>query len=330
MRAWCLRAVLVWALMGCQSGAGLTSPTALPSTPTPAGLTPTPTLAVPTSTTTATVIAPTATRTSHAFTGRCRALDHPLDWYDRLYFRGRGYKRIVTVDTRLGTPTIEPTDTPPFALAGVVGQIFAPWQAGDAATASWHAPPGTPIRAVQGIPPEEVLAVTYGTTTALFCADAPTPLAATRVVRGRVARALPEVRCHIGRCLPTEVDPKQVWGAVEVAVQEVWQGTIPGDPPTITVVALRQPGAVILAPGHEVVLLVRPQTAVEDFSRFPDPLAQSVWVAERLDQYRVEGNRLRWVGDNVPNISVADFRAGLAETFAGVTPSDPPAASPRP
>lgn len=321
MRRGLLLAALLWALVACQPGVAPTSsPIATPPV-TATSTSPAPTATVVPTPTSA---APTATRSPHAFTGPCRTLESPGYWAERLYFQGRGYKRLSIT----GVPDVQP-----FMLAGEVGRTFAPWQAGSANTL-WYAPPRSRISAVQGIPPEEVLAVTRGTTTDLFCAqDAAPSLAATRAIRGRVVREVPMPICDVVRCFATmEFDPEHLRAAVEVVVQEVWHGATPAIGQTTTVVTLRQYPTIYLAPGDEVVLLIRPQETLHDFRRVQDRASSAtpVWVAEIIDQYRVEGDRLRWVGDDATTLPLADFRAGLADTFAGVTPSDPPIPSPRP
>lgn len=332
-----LTILLIWMLAGCQeAGNGVSTTATIPSNMRVVATIGTPAaVVIPATEITARPATPviaiaTPTVAPHAFTPLCQSAGAERGWYDRLYFRGHIYARIVAGTVWLGTPVAAPASLPAFALGGEVGRTFAPWQAANTFGAQWVAPTGTPIRTLQGIPPEAMLAIVYGPNTDLFCAVvSQEPLAQTRVVRGRVERELPVPYCEFGRCnfhTPT-LDPRQ---AVAVTVREVWQGNLPLGGGPLTVVTLPGPvagGQPRLAPGDEVVLFLRPQEAVEDYypprvSGVP-PGGEAIWIAEAVGVYTMDGDSVRWPGDRATAIPLAAFRAGVEEIFVGVPPVSP-------
>lgn len=335
-----LAIVLAWLLTGCQlSGSPMPQSTALPShalegtvvlESTP-GIQPSGSSATMTAVVAGTPAAPISS--PHVLTPLCREHDNASAWYERLFFRGRGYVRVVSIETsKMNGPSLE--------LAGEVGRVFAPWQAGNSGDAFWYAAPGAAIHTVRGIPAEEVLAVVSGEITNYYCALEPaTPLVSTSVVRGRVERVVGDPYCEFSRCdRHGEIERKEQV-TIEMTVREVWQGLPLAAGQVLTVVALHpgyyDPEVNRLAPGDEVVLLVRPQEALEDFqppevSGAPKQNRRAIWVADLLGQYRVDGDVLHWVGNNSTAIPLSAFRAGIVETFAGVTPSKLPATPPVP
>jgi hypothetical protein len=84
-------------------------------------------------------------------------------------------------------------------------------------------------------------------------------------------------------------------------------------------------------PGDEVVALIRPQEAAEDFipakvSGASATNRRPIWLAELINLYRVRGDEVRLASDLQGGLPLAEFRAAVAATFAGVTPIDPPLA----